>query len=67
MLNYKYIVVGAGIYGSVIANRIASVLNEDVLLIEKRDHIGGELLFPDRRGNGNRISLLRVPYFSYLG
>ena len=41
MLNYKYIVVGAGIYGSVIANRIASVLNEDVLLIEKRDHIGG--------------------------
>ena len=41
MLNYKYIVVGAGIYGSVIANRIASVLNEDVLLIEKRDHTGG--------------------------
>ena len=36
MLNTKYIVVGAGIFGSVIAERIASVLNERVTVIEKR-------------------------------
>ena len=41
MLNTKYIVVGAGVFGSVIAERIASVLNEPVTVIEKRGHTGG--------------------------
>lgn len=38
---FKYIVVGGGFFGSTIAERIASDLNEKVLIIEKRDHIGG--------------------------
>jgi UDP-galactopyranose mutase len=38
---YKYIVVGAGLAGSVMAERIANILDQDVLIIEKRDHIGG--------------------------
>lgn len=37
----KYVVVGAGFYGSVIAERIATQLNEKVLVIDKRKHIGG--------------------------
>lgn len=37
----KYIVVGCGFWGSVIAERIASVLNEKVVVIDKRNHIGG--------------------------
>ena len=37
----KYLVVGAGFYGAVIAERIGSVLGEKVLVIDKRDHIGG--------------------------
>jgi UDP-galactopyranose mutase len=37
----KYIVVGAGFFGSVIAERIACDLKEQVLVIEKRDHLGG--------------------------
>ena len=38
---YKYVVVGAGISGLTIAERIANELGEKVLVIEKRKHIGG--------------------------
>ncbi len=36
-----YLIVGCGLSGAVIAERIATVLNETVTVIEKRDHIGG--------------------------
>jgi len=35
------VIIGAGISGSVLAERYASVLNKKVLVIEKRSHIGG--------------------------
>jgi len=38
---FEYIVVGCGFAGSVIAERIANKLNKKVLVIEKRNHIGG--------------------------
>lgn len=38
---YEYIVIGAGFYGLTIAERIANILNKRVLVIEKREHIGG--------------------------
>ena len=38
---FKHVIIGAGFAGSVIAERIASQLNEKVLIIEKRNHIGG--------------------------
>ncbi|MGI5849953.1 MAG: UDP-galactopyranose mutase [Christensenellales bacterium] len=41
ILYFKYVVVGAGISGLTMAERIASCLNEKVLVIEKRSHIGG--------------------------
>ena len=37
----KYLVVGCGLSGAVIAERIANKLNHKVTIIEKRDHIGG--------------------------
>lgn len=37
----RYIVVGAGCFGATMAERIASVLNERVLVLEKRCHVGG--------------------------
>ncbi|MFZ4712603.1 MAG: UDP-galactopyranose mutase [Bacteriovoracaceae bacterium] len=37
----RYIVVGAGFYGAVMAERIANVLGEKVLVLEQRAHIGG--------------------------
>ena len=38
---FDYIVIGTGLAGSVIAERIANVLDKKVLIIEKRNHIGG--------------------------
>ena len=38
---FDYLVVGAGFAGSVLAERIASVLGKRVLLVDKRPHIGG--------------------------
>jgi len=37
----KYLIIGTGLSGSVIAERIANVLKEKVLIVEKRNHIGG--------------------------
>ncbi|MFN2461378.1 MAG: UDP-galactopyranose mutase [Candidatus Velthaea sp.] len=38
---YDYLVVGAGLAGSTIAERLASELGASVLLVDKRPHIGG--------------------------
>ena len=37
----EYLVVGCGLSGTVIAERIANKLNHKVTIIEKREHIGG--------------------------
>lgn len=37
----KYLVVGAGFWGAVLAERIASQLDEKVLVVDARDRIGG--------------------------
>jgi len=39
--NAQFLVVGAGIFGSVIAERIAGDLHKKVIVIDKRNHIGG--------------------------
>jgi UDP-galactopyranose mutase len=38
---YDYLIVGAGFAGSTLAERLASQLGKRVLVIDKRDHIGG--------------------------
>lgn len=40
-MKFKYVIVGAGLAGLTIAERIANELNEHVLVIEKRNHIAG--------------------------
>lgn len=42
-MNFKYVIVGAGLAGLTMAERIANVLDEKVLVIEKRNHIGGNI------------------------
>ena len=39
--DYNFLIVGCGLSGVVIAERIANVLNKKVLIIDKRHHIGG--------------------------
>lgn len=38
---YDFIIIGAGIAGITAAEQLANMLNKKVLLIDKRDHIGG--------------------------
>jgi UDP-galactopyranose mutase len=38
---YDYLVVGAGFAGAVLAERLANVMGKKVLVVDKRDHIGG--------------------------
>jgi len=48
---FDYIIVGSGLAGSVIAERVANALNKKVLIIEKRSHIGGNC-YDYKDGNG---------------
>jgi UDP-galactopyranose mutase len=36
-----YLIIGSGLSGAVLAERIAEVLKEEVVVLEKRDHVGG--------------------------
>jgi UDP-galactopyranose mutase len=38
---FDFLIVGAGFAGSVLADRLARVLNQRVLVVDKRPHIGG--------------------------
>ena len=38
---FDYLIVGAGFSGVVLAERLASVLNKKILIVDKRNHIGG--------------------------
>jgi len=40
-MKYDFLIVGAGLSGSILAERIANVLKKKVLLIDKRNHIAG--------------------------
>lgn len=48
----KFLVVGSGFFGSVIAERIANDLKERVLVIDKRPHVGGNCFSEDDNKTG---------------
>jgi UDP-galactopyranose mutase len=52
MNNYDILIVGAGLSGAVIAEQFATKLNKKILVIDNRDHIGGNCYdFIDQRTN----------------
>ncbi len=48
-MKYDYLVVGAGLFGSVFAHEMARE-GKNVLVIDKRDHIGGNIYTENRMG-----------------
>lgn len=40
-MKYDYLIVGAGFAGCTLAERLANILGKKVLIVEKRNHIGG--------------------------
>jgi UDP-galactopyranose mutase len=48
---FDYLIVGAGFAGAVLAERLSSQLGKSCLVVERRDHIGGNAYdFHDRAG-----------------
>lgn len=48
---FDYLIAGAGLAGCVLAERLASQMNKSVLIVDKRDHIGGNCFdYYDRSG-----------------
>jgi len=39
--DYRFVIVGSGFFGAAIAERLASVLDQPSLVLERRDHLGG--------------------------
>ena len=50
--NYKLVVVGAGFFGATIAHKAATELGLPVLVVERRDHIGGNSYSEHDRATG---------------
>ncbi len=63
MEKYDVIVVGAGLSGCTIAERFANVLNKKVLILEKRDHIGGNCYDYIDSQTGIRVSKYGPHFF----
>ncbi len=59
----KYLIVGSGFFGSVLAERIANKLKEQVLIIDKRNHIGGNCYSVDDRDTGIHYHLYGTHIF----
>ena len=59
--DYDYVIVGCGLSGAVVAERLASQCNKKSLLIDKRDHVGGNCY--DYR---NKYGILMNKYGAHL-
>lgn len=50
MPKFDYLIVGAGLYGATAAHELRRQ-GKSVLVIEKRNHVGGEHIYREHRGN----------------
>jgi len=62
-MTYDFIVVGAGLSGSTIAHKLATEKNKKVLVIDKRDHIGGNCYDYIDTQTGVRVSKYGPHFF----
>ncbi len=62
-MSYDYLIVGAGLFGSVIAERIANDFNKRVLVIDRREHIGGNCYSHEDKDTGIECHLYGTHIF----
>lgn len=55
--HFDYMIVGAGFTGATLANLIATQLNKTVLIIDRRDHVGGNAADTIDQDHGHRYNL----------
>ena len=60
MINTDYLIIGCGLFGSVLAERIANILKKKVIVLEKRNHIGGNCYSEKDSATGTFASLTMV-------
>lgn len=58
-----YLIVGCGLTGAVLAERLASIMNKKILIIEKRKHIGGNCYDYIDNKTGIRINMYGAHLF----
>ena len=61
MNHYDYLIVGAGLFGAVFAHE-AKKIGKSVLVIEKRDHIAGNVYTEDMEGIHVHTSMERTSF-----
>ena len=62
-MTYDLIVVGSGFFGLTVAEQAASELGKRVLIVEKRDHLGGNAYSekdPDTGIEVHKLSLIHI-------
>ena len=60
---YDVVVVGAGLSGCILARKCAEELNKKVLIIEKRNHIAGNL-YDEKDENGILVQKYGPHFFT---
>ena len=48
-MNYDYLIVGAGLYGAIFARELTDA-GKNVLVIDKRDHVAGNIYTEEVEG-----------------
>ena len=64
MEELDYLVVGAGLFGAVFAHEAAS-RGKKVLVIDKRNHVGGNVYSYEKRDYGTPLRSAHFPYQQY--
>ena len=64
--DFAVVVVGSGFFGATTAYKVATELDLPVLVLERRNHIGGNSYSERDFKNWNRVSPLRIAFISHF-
>lgn len=64
--NYDILIIGAELFGFTMAERLVHECNKNVLIINKRDHIGGKIVIQNSIKRPELDVISMAPIFLYL-